>query len=110
MAKKANKKGEEWKGRGGYRGGGRPKGTSAVAENKLESKKFVVKRIYKKKDRITDALIDAATGLYYHDPDKGHVYQKKPDTNVGEYLINQLIGKPKESVEITDDRQLNVDL
>lgn len=65
-----------------------------------DAREKIIQRIYKKKEKLIDAQIDSATGLYYTANDGKHVYLKKPDTGVGEFLLNQLIGKPKESVEV----------
>lgn len=59
---------------------------------------------------ITQALIDSAKGMWVEKTvdmknSRGvptglavkRVYQEKPDTNVGQYLLNQLVGKPKET-------------
>ena len=69
----------------------------------------VVKKIFKRHDKILEAQIDSAAGLYYLTADGKHVYTQKPDRGAGEYLLNQLIGKPKESIEIKSIN-LNVDL
>jgi len=86
--------------------GGRPKGKAT----KHEERSHIVKRISKAKDEIIKAQIAAAIGMHYFDAEKGIVFTQKPNVGTGEYLLNQLIGKPKESMEITDERQLNVDL
>lgn len=57
-------------------------------------------RVNKKLEKLLDAQIDLATGLYYVTADGKHVYKQKPDGGRGEYLLNQLIGKPKESIEV----------
>lgn len=77
-----------------------------IIENAREN---VVKKIFKKHDKILEAQIDAASGLYYLTNDGKHVYTQRPDKAAGEYLLNQLIGKPKESIEIKSIN-LNVDL
>ncbi len=66
-------------------------------------------RVNKKLDKLVDAQIDAATGMYYVTADGKHVYKKIPDTSTGQYLLNQLIGKPKESIEVKTTN-LNLDL
>ncbi len=66
-------------------------------------------RVAKKLEKLLDAQIDAATGLHYVTKDGKHVYTKIPDTPTGQYLLNQLIGKPKESIEIKSTN-LNLDI
>jgi hypothetical protein len=73
------------------------------------SREKAVYKVNRKLDKILDAQIDAATGLYYVTDDGKHVYTKKPDTGVGEYLLNQVIGKPKENIEVKSVN-LNVDI
>ncbi len=59
---------------------------------------------------IVQSLVDAAKGMWVERSvevknSKGmptgllvrRVYQEKPNTDVGQYLLNQLIGKPKET-------------
>lgn len=85
---------------------GRPKKEQMTSENARE---HVVRRIFNKKEKLIDAQIDAATGLYYTAEDGKHVYMKKPDISAGEYLLNQLIGKAKENIEVKSVN-LNVDI
>lgn len=75
-----------------------------------EARESVIERIYKKKDKLIDAQIDAATGLCYTTPDGTHVYTQKPNTATGEFLLNQLIGKPKETMDVKTEIRLNVDI
>lgn len=92
--------------RGGVQpGAGRPKKDTAIAR----AREQVIKTIYKNKEDLLKAQIDAAKGLSYVHDDGKHIYVKKPDTAAGEYLLNQLIGKPKESVEVRTVN-LNVDI
>jgi hypothetical protein len=74
--------------------GGRPVTKHLSAREKTQL------RVDKKLDKLLDAQIDAATGLYYVTKDGKHVYKKAPETSTGQYLLNQLIGKPKESIEV----------
>lgn len=72
------------------------------------AREYIVKRINAKRDKLLDAKIDMAIGYHYTDADGNHVYEKKPDPASSEYLLNQLIGKPKESIEVKTIN-LNVD-
>jgi hypothetical protein len=59
------------------------------------------------RDNLTEiltAMIESAKGMYLQKTVEkdgltipGKVYHKEPDTAVGQYLINQLMGKPKET-------------
>lgn len=82
---------------------GRPAGPS------LSHRERTQVRVAKKLEKLLDAQIDAATGLHYVTKDGKHVYTKTPDTPTGQYLLNQLIGKPKESIEIKSTN-LNLDV
>jgi hypothetical protein len=65
-------------------------------------------RIELEKQNLIDALLDLAKGAWYdqtHFSKEGvpftvKVYQKLPDKEVAQYLLNQVIGKPKENVAI----------
>jgi predicted peptidase len=83
----------------------------AVEENKLEnSRSHVLKVIHKNKKQILDAQIESATGLSYVGGDGATVYKKIPDVRTGEYLLNQLIGKPVESLEVKQVTKLIMDI
>ncbi len=69
-------------------------------DKKLTSRERTQRRVEKKLEKLLDAQIDLATGLYYVTADGKHVYRNKPDGARGEYLLNQVIGKPKESIEV----------
>lgn len=70
---------------------------------------------------IVLAQVEAARGMFVEktvqvrDKDgnvideKRQVYQERPDIKVGEYLINQIAGKPKESVDIRKTITLIID-
>jgi hypothetical protein len=86
----------------------KPSHTKQTSANAREQ---VIKKIYKHKDALLQAQIELGKGLWYEDTEKGCiVYQKKPNAAVGEYLLNQLIGKPKENVEIIGEVELKVDM
>jgi hypothetical protein len=65
-------------------------------------------RIELEKQNLIDALLDLAKGAWYEDthftkdnvPFTVRIYQKLPDKEVAQYLLNQVIGKPKENVQI----------
>lgn len=79
---------------GGKReGAGRKKGYKAIAAEK--AREYLVKRIAAELEPITDMILKSA---------------KAGDTKSLEYLINQLIGKPKETMEIQEDVTLKIDV
>ena len=65
-------------------------------------------RIEYEKQEIIDSLMDLAKGIWYAQQafkDDGtpytlKIYKKLPDKEVAQYLLNQVIGKPKENVAI----------
>jgi len=73
---------------------------------------------------ITLALKDAATGMWVEkevdmvDEKTGkkigvkvrRVYQEKPDVTAGQYLLNQVVGKPKETTEVQGQISLTMDI
>lgn len=77
--------------------------------NIKDARDHIIKKIWNKKDKIIEAKIDQATGLYYTSTDGKHVYTSKPDAAASEYLLNQLIGKPTESLEVKQITKLQVD-
>ena len=70
----------------------------------------VIKQINKNKKEILHAQIESAKGLHYETQDGKTVYQKAPNLPTGEYLLNQLIGKPTESLEIKQITKIQVDI
>lgn len=80
---------------------GRPKAPHTV-EKEL-NRSFLVKKVSAEKEAIIQAQIESAKGLYIEQVIDGimtKVYRKSPDTKAGEYLLNQVIGKPTESIDI----------
>jgi hypothetical protein len=88
--------------RGGKRiGAGRKKGLATVKAE--EARNYVVKRIAEELGPILDGQIALAKGMYYEEEDRDglkQVYYKAPDSHVATFLINQLIGRPKETAEV----------
>lgn len=85
--------------KGGKReGAGRPKGFKALAAE--QARAHMAKRIADELDPILDAQIESAKGLHYETKDK-KVFTREPDVAAGKYLVDQLVGKAKESVDVT---------
>lgn len=70
----------------------------------------VIQEINHSRKEILKAQIEAAKGINYLNKDGATVYTKLPDGQRGEYLLNQLIGKPVESLEIKQITKLQVDI
>lgn len=91
--------------RGGKRAGaGKPKGYRASHTiEAAKAREYLIDRITSELEPITTAQIEAAKGMWIDDLDPNgeriKVYRKLPDLKAGEYLLNQGVGKPVESLE-----------
>jgi hypothetical protein len=88
--------------KGGFReGAGRPKAPHTIASE--TARKLVIERVTANLEPLLNAQIEAAKGIYVEkELDSGTVlvYREKPDINAGKYLIDQTIGKAKESLAV----------
>lgn len=88
---------------GGWRkGAGRKKATHTLAAEK--AREFLVNKIAGELDPILTAQIESAKGLYYEEVSGDgtkKIWQREPDVNAGKYLLDQAVGKAKESVDLT---------
>ncbi len=89
---------------------GKKRGSPKKPLERKDAREHILRRIARHKDEILKAQIEDAKGLYYHNAEKDIVYQKKPNTAIGEYLLNQLIGKPKESIDHSGEVSLKIDI
>lgn len=86
---------------GGKReGAGRKKARHTIASEK--AREYLITSIVKYLAPIVSAQIDSAVGISYIGK-QGKVYTQLPDTKVGEYLLNQVAGKPTGSVEVSSN-------
>jgi len=88
--------------------GGRPKSNATILAQKMRLE--LVKRVKKEFKPLVDAQIDAAKGFYEKRVVKlpgGHTIDKyyliKPDVSAAKNLIDQAIGKPKDSIELSGE-------
>ena len=89
--------------------GGRPKGGKASHTLKAEqAREYFVQRVVSEMNPIITAQLEAAKGLYYETADK-KIYQREPDIQASKYLVDQTIGRPKETVEMQGDIILKID-
>ena len=87
--------------RGGKRqGAGRKKARHTVASEK--AREYLIASIVKKLAPIVDAQIDSATGISYVGK-QGRIYTESPNTKVGEYLLNQVAGKPTANIDVVSN-------
>lgn len=85
-----------------------------------ELRSTLVKTIEKDWPQIIEAQADLAKGLWVkqhvknkdgtYSTEPAKVYQEKPDRDAGQYLINQVIGKPKENMVVAGKVNFILDL
>lgn len=89
----------------------------------LAARKILLTGVAKHYKPIIQSMVESAKGMWYEDhvdeinPETGRktgrklvrIFREKPDTRAGEFLINQVAGKPKESVEHTGRVTLEMD-
>jgi len=80
-----------------------------IDKTPLIPREEVIKQINKNKKEILQAQIEGAKGMFYSEDGK-IVYTKNPNLSAGEYLLNQLIGKPVESLEVKQVTKLIMDI
>ena len=99
--------------RGGKRlGAGRKRGFKAIQAEK--AREFVVKTVAKNLKPLMDAKLDLALGHYKEkllpDGQTAIVYKESPDGNAIRYLLDQTIGKPRETIEYQGDLGIKIDV
>lgn len=94
----------------GGKKGGRPKGSKASHTLKAEQMRArLVERVAQELEPLLTSQLDAATGLWFDDQEKKRVYKVKPDVNAARNLLDQSIGKAKETVEQLGHFTLKID-
>src|SRR3990167_9991502 len=94
--------------RGGKReGAGRKKANHTIATEK--AREYLITQIREHMAPIVAAQIDSAKGLSYVG-EAGKIYTQPPNTKVGEYLLNQIAGRPNLNIEIQKPLEVVVDL
>ena len=88
--------------RGGARpGAGRKKGAASIKAE--EARKYLNERVAAEIEDIVAGQIELAKGIYSEvETDEGYrrIYRKLPDSKAAEYLLNQVIGRAKESIDM----------
>ncbi len=94
---------------GKRKGAGRKKARHTIASEK--AREYLITSIVEHLAPIVSAQIESAKGLSYVG-EQGKIYTKLPNTKVGEYLLNQVAGKSKESIELSgnDERPMIIRL
>jgi hypothetical protein len=94
-----------------------------VMENlRGKNKAVLMKEVSRNFPHIVGAMIDAAKGIWVKEMvpeyDKNRnktgklvakLYEVKPNTEIGKYLIDQMAGKPKETMEVKGRVSLTMD-
>lgn len=92
---------------GGARpGAGRPKGSSSIIMERARA--YALQRIEAEFKPIMDAAIELSKGIWVESPDGKRVYKKAPDVNALKHTIDQIIGKPKESMAVEHSGQISL--
>lgn len=90
----------------GQRGGKRPGAGRKKEQRTIESEKAretVIRMVTEQLTPIMEAQIESAKGLWYEETFPGgvrKVFKQKPDIAAGKNLLDQTIGKAKETVEL----------
>lgn len=95
--------------------GGRPKGSVGTHTlDASEMRKRIIETVNQNLQPLMEAKMDLALGHNFaHMDEKGNlvkVYKKSPDSNSIQYLLNQSVGKPKETMEIQSEVILKLDM
>lgn len=95
-------------------GAGRPKGsiTKSTADA-LEMRKRLIQRVSERLDPLLDSQFDLATGIHEAQEVDGkivRVYKRAPDGAAGRYLLDQSVGRATETVKVTEDITLKIDI
>ena len=78
-----------------------------------KAREFVIKKVNENLEPLLNAKLDLALGhkkLHITPTGEEEVYTESPDGNAIQYLLNQDIGKPKETVEHQGDITLKIDV
>lgn len=90
---------------GGKRpGAGRKKGFAALEAEK--AREYVVRTVTENLGPILLAQMEAAKGLYYEKKTADGdvvIFKEKPDVAAGKYLVDQTIGRAKETMAISGE-------
>mgnify|MGYP001578112702 CR=1 FL=1 len=86
--------------------------TSLATITVQKSREYLMKSIAEDLSPILLAQREAAKGIYFEKKigkKKVIVYRMAPELKAGEYLLNQLVGKPKETIEMEGGPMVNID-
>ena len=78
-----------------------------------EMRRTIVERIAERLEPLLDAKFDLALGHYRIGSVKNgtiRIYRVSPDGNAIQYLFNQAIGKPTETIKVDEDVTIILDI
>lgn len=90
--------------------GGRPRGSKSI--NAEKAREYLVQRVTDELDPVLTSQLEAAKGMYYEKKTKEgviKVYQEKPDINASKYLLDQTIGRAKESLDLNTEKPMQIE-
>jgi hypothetical protein len=108
--------------KGNAKKGGRPKGSvSEETRMKQEMRRMLTKVVHQRFGELVRAQVDLASGLCVEETDtkvnadgeletKRRVYRRPPSNEALKYLLDQSVGKAKESLDVnlTDGRRVSI--
>ena len=80
--------------------GGRPVASKTLITQKIRER--IVEKLYERIDPLIDAQLNSAIGVILKKTDnKGlhHYLEEAPSTSAARFLVEQVLGRPKESIE-----------
>lgn len=109
--------------KGNAKKGGRPKGSvSEETRMKQEMRRMLTKVVHERFGELVRAQVDLASGLWVEETDtkvnadgeletNRRVYKRPPSNEALKYLLDQSVGKAKESLDLnlTDGRRITVE-
>lgn len=109
--------------KGNAKKGGRPKGSvSEETRMKQEMRRMLTKVVHQRFGELVRAQVDLASGLCVEETDtkvnadgeletKRRVYKRPPSNEALKYLLDQSVGKAKESLDLnlTDGRRVTIE-
>ncbi len=96
--------------RGGKRvNAGRKRGVASIKAE--EARKYLSERVAGELEEILAGQIELAKGIYSEvETDEGfrRIYRRLPDSKAAAFLINQTIGRPKETLDMNVERPFSL--
>lgn len=91
--------------------GGRPKAGHTIATEQLRA--FVIEQVRQNAQPLLNAKLALALGhkrVVTTRTGKDLIYDEPPDATSIQYLLNQAVGKPTETLKVEEDIRLKIDV